>query len=221
MSGRSLARTRLLLLLLLLGVMGSRCTKAEPTLSPPTPAVGSAVLFHDDFSRPSAAWLLFEGESGSAYIRDGELYLEAKGNETALYTPLQEGPWEDVIVSVLLRQVEGTQDNWMGVLCRQADAENYYLFAISADGYYLMLKVRNGVQEALAGPTYTTLIQPGRARNRLTVRCEGGSLQMSVNERFLVNRSDDDLTAGGIALFADGTRGGTTVAFDDFLLTRP
>ena len=214
-------RAVLLLLLLSLGLIAGGCAKPTPTLSPPTPAVGSEVLFHDDFSRPTAAWLLFEGESGSAQVRDGELYLEATGRETALYTPLQGGPWEDVIVSVQLRQVDGTQDNWMGLLCRQADAENYYLFAISADGYYLMLKVRNGVQEALAGPTYTTLIHTGRARNRLTVRCEGGSLQMSVNERFLVNRSDDDLPRGGVALFADGMRGGTTVAFDDFLLTRP
>ncbi len=214
-------RALLFFLLLLPGLMMEGCAKPTPALSPPTPAVGSEVLFHDDFSRPSAAWLLFEGDSGSAQVRDGELYLEAAGRETALYTPLAGGPWDDVIVSVQLRQVDGTQDNWMGVLCRQVDAENYYLFAISADGYYLMLKVRNGVQEALAGPTYTTLIHPGRRRNRLTVRCEGGSLQMSVNERFLVNRSDDDLASGSVALFADGMRGGTTVAFDDFLLTRP
>ncbi len=212
--------SRLAVLLALLLGMVAACTAPQPTLSPTT-AAGEA-LFRDDFSSPTGYWRLFDADGGRAEIRDGAFYLQAAGGETSLYAPLLLGPWDDVVASVEVRQVEGTEDNWMGLLCRQRDVDNYYLFAISADGYYLMLKVRNGVQEPLAGPTYSTLIRPGLAWNRLTVRCEGSSLQMSVNGRFLVNRTDADLARGGIALFADALRGGgTTVAFDDFRLTQP
>ncbi len=201
-------------------LMLAACTTPQPTVSPV--AFPEAVIYSDDFSRASEAWRLFEAENGSAMVRDGELYVEVRGGETSLYVPLQIGTWDDVVISVETREVAGTEDNWMGVLCRQSDLNNYYLFALSADGYYLMMKMRDGLPEALAGPTYSTLIRTGRARNRLTVRCEGSSLRMSVNGRFLVNRSDDDLAGGGIALFADAMGGGgTTVAFDNFSLTPP
>lgn len=197
------------------------CT-ATPTATPES-TPGSARLLLDDFSPPNPSWALFDTSDGAAYALHGELFLEDRGSNIAIYTPLVDEAWDNIIVGVRVRQVEGTFNNWMGILCRQQDAANYYLFAVSADGYYLILRVQDGVSTPLAGPTLSEAIEQGRNTNQLEVRCEGSTLSLSVNRTFLISRTDATFTEGGVALFADSVAGsgGTTVAFDHLTLTEP
>ncbi len=128
-----------------------------------------------------------------------------------------------MVINVQLRQVAGTQNNWMGVLARQQDEQNYYLFALSADGYYLVLRVKEGVATALAGPTASEYINLGQDANHLQVRCEGDTLALSANGLLLVSRTDDTFAAGQVALFADSVAfyETTTVAFDSLVISEP
>lgn len=192
-----------------------------PTATTETPGTATEII-NDSFSTTSDAWTLFDAPESAAYVQQGELYLEDRGRGIGVYTQLREQRFADVLLQVTVRHIEGTQDNWMGAICRQQDEENYTLFAISADGYYLILKVEDGSPTPLVGPTPADVIHTGRDRNTLEVRCEGPALTLIINDTLTVSTTDESILEGGVALFTDAVRGGaTTTAFDDFALLQP
>ncbi|MBN1260989.1 MAG: hypothetical protein JXB35_09945 [Anaerolineae bacterium] len=191
---------------------------AGETAAPPA----TVPLLRDDFSSNGGGWTLFDTPEGAAFIQQGELYLEDRGRGVGVYSQPVGQSWDDVTVNVLVRQIEGSQDNWMGVICRQQSEENYYLFAISADGYYLILKVENGLPMPLAGPALSEAINPGRATNQIEARCDGTILTLNINNSLFVSRADATFSRGAIAVFTDAVAGGaTTAAFDSFTLLQP
>ena len=207
------------ILLLLCGVA---CTSTSPD-SVPTATPESLVLF-DDYVSPSPNWALFDTEDGAAYTYNEELYLEDRGKGIAIYSPLLKQTYEDVSISVEARYVQGSMNNWMGVICRQQDEANYYVLAISADGYYLIQRVVDNEILPLGGPTMSEAIEVGKAKNILVATCQGNTLSLRVNDELLVSRTDSTLgVQGQVALFADAVElGGTTLAaFDDFTLSIP
>lgn len=182
------------------------------------------MILRDEFSPPNPAWARFDANESAVYVQAEELYLEDRGKGVAVYAPLAGKTYTDVIASVQVRHVQGTVNNWMGVICRQQDEDNYYLLAISADGYYLILLVENGAPLPLAGPEPAEAIRTGKARNSVEARCVGDALSLWVNGEFLVTYTDATLPdAGGVALFADAVERGETAvaAFDNFVLTQP
>jgi hypothetical protein len=205
-------------LIALLAACGKQTSVTAPMVLP------DSYLFADDFIRPSPSWARFDTESGAVYALAGELYLEDRGQGTAVYSPLVGHAYADVQIDVSLRHVQGTVNNWMGVICRQQDERNYYLLAISADGYYLVLKVVDGEQIPLAGPRYSETIHLGRAENQLRARCQGPGLYLWVNGNRVAAEVDSSFQeAGNVGLFGDAVpRGETTViAFANFVLTAP
>lgn len=212
---------RLIYILLPMALVLAACNGATGTITPTPP--GDNVLFYDNFSAVQPGWALFDTSEGAAYVQQGELYLEDRGRGVGIYTHLVNREWNNVAVSVRLRQIEGSQDNWMGVICRQQDEENYYLFAISADGYYLILKVEGGIPTQLVGPTRDELINAGRGTNQLTARCADQNLSLRVNDEILATVEDDTFETGHVALFADAVAAGgtTTVAFDALVISEP
>ncbi len=197
------------------------CNNTLPIETPPSE--GQQILFSDDFSTRTSKWALFETTEGAAYIQQGELYLEDRGGGIGIYTLPLDYSWDDVVVDVRVRHIEGAQDNWMGVSCRMEDEENYYLFAISADGYYLILKVEEGFPTPLAGPLLGAAINTGRATNQLTVRCADDQLALSVNGDLVAARTDTSLQSGAVALFVDAVAPGsvTNAAFDALVIAEP
>jgi len=206
----------------LLIVLITACATPEPEPSPsPTP---DSQLWADDFSVSQKDWALFDTDEVAAYVQQGELYLEDRGKGIAVYAPLVGQMYEDVDVTVQTRHVQGSVDNWMGVICRLQDESNYYLFAISADGHYLIQKVEDDVVLPIAGPQASDVINVGKAKNQLSVRCEGDAFSLRVNKILLVMRTDEGARASGqVALFADAVDSGGTVvvAFDNFVLSEP
>lgn len=194
------------------------------SVTPDATATPAATILSDDFSSPHPDWALFDVEAGAAYIRNNELHLEDRGKSIAVYSPLLKHTYEDIKISVETRYVQGAMNNWMGVICRQQDEANYYLLAISTDGYYLIQLVEDGTVTPLIGPTPSTAIHTGKAQNLLEVTCKENTLTLVVNHIRLASRTDATLGAAGqVALFTDAADpGGTTVtAFDDFTLTQP
>ena len=217
---RSVWALRVLLPALLIG--GTGCTRTAPS-SPPM-RLPESYIIADDFTRPDPAWARFDTEEGAVYALAGELFLEDRGKGTAVYTPLIGYDYADVVIDVDIRHVQGSVNNWMGVLCRLEDEDNYYLAAISADGYYLLLRTMGGETRALVGPEYSEHIHLGRAENTLRARCHGSTLTMWVNDERLTSYRDPAPLAGeSVGLFADAVPRGeiVVVAFDNFILAAP
>jgi len=209
-------------LALVLVLVASSCGPATPS-SPPM-ALPDSYIVADDFAPPDPRWARFDTEESAVYALAGELYLEDRGQGTSVYTPLIGENYVDIDMNVDVRHVQGSVNNWIGVLCRQQDEQNYYLLAISADGYYLVLKVVDGEATPLVGPVYSEEIRSGKAENHLRAMCKGTLLSLWVNGERLAIISDGALQeAGSVALFADAVQRGeiVVVAFDNFVLAEP
>ena len=209
-------------LALVLVLVASACGPATPS-SPPM-ALPDSYLVADDFAPPDRRWARFDTEESAVYALAGELYLEDRGQGTSVYTPLIGENYIDIDMNVDVRHVQGSVNNWIGVLCRQQDEQNYYLLAFSADGYYLILKVVDGEATPLVGPEYGEEIRSGKAENHLRATCRGTLLSLWVNGERLAITSDSALQeAGNVALFADAVQRGeiVVVAFDNLVLAEP
>jgi len=187
-------------------------------------ALPDSYIVADDFAPPDPRWARFDTEESAVYALAGELYLEDRGQGTSVYTPLIGENYVDANVNVDVRHVQGSVNNWIGMLCRQQDEQNYYLLAMSADSYHLILKVVDGEATPLVGPEYSEEIRSGKAENHLRAMCKGTSLSLWVNDELLAVTSDSALQeAGNVALFADAVEHGeiVVVAFDNFVLAEP
>ena len=187
----------------------------------PAAGAGAEVLFSDDFSSANSGWdRASDKDSLSDYV-DGQYVIAV--HVESLYVWANPGQsFGDVVVDVDTAQLEGPDNNDYGVLCRYQDQDNFYRILISGDGYYAFIRQVEGESTLLIDWTQSSAINQGAARNRLTVICEGDTLALLVNDRFVAETSDDALSEGDIGLTAGAfNEPGVRVAFDNVVVTTP
>ncbi len=100
--------------------------------------------------------------------------------------------------------------------------KNYYRFSISGDGYYTIVRWRDGNSLSMSGPTQSGSIKTGLgAGNHLHVECNGNIMSLTVNGQKLSTVSDDSFDGGAIALTASSLPEGKypEVSFDNLKIT--
>ena len=190
------------------------------------PCNEDGALFRDDFSEGrNCGWLTYEQAGGSIVIADGLLTVSSsQPNEIRWTNPSRE--FEDVVVQVQAQQVGGPDDNAFGIICRYQNDQNFYLFLISGDGYYVIAKYQTGSPvQYISGEgqfQYSDAINQGNALNSLEASCIGNQLTMKVNGILLTTVTDPTFVRGDIGLGASPFDPGTAVIeFDDILVTAP
>jgi hypothetical protein len=221
---------RVLFLIFLLITMG--CTSVYEILNPDvTPQYGNEIgveqekmiLFSDDFTGASS-WHQLSNALGS------KITLEHQGLRISVnmadydYWTTPGKSFNNVIVAVDGSKLGGPDNNVFGVICRYQSSEKFYAFLISSDGYYGVLKVKEGNYLLLSGPNmaYSEHIIQGRGTNRIRADCSGWSLSLFVNGVQLVNVSDLEYLYGDVGLIA-GTEEepGVDILFDNFVVYAP
>lgn len=155
----------------------------------------------------------------------------------------------DFDLRVTARLLDGPIDqNQYCVAFRYRDEYNFYLFCITADGYYSLAKVRGGAQERISDWGMTDAIHLGAAPNEMRVAGRGDEFRFFVNGEpvqlclkgknansmwigpgvcvdggTLTEVYRDSAFAQGRIALAAGTIDGSavTVAFDDLLIVGP
>jgi uncharacterized repeat protein (TIGR02543 family) len=179
------------------------------------------VLFSDDFSDPHSGWDTYNGSDGQVRYQDGYFYIKDYTNpEGTIYGEAGQY-FTDFVLEVETWLIGGTDDNWQAVGCRWQSEENYYALAISADGFYEMVKVVNGSLISLVSPTSSSHINIGEgAVNLMRIECAGNSLSLSVNGHLLASVTDSTFSGGDIALAANALAGSyTEVGFNNLVVT--
>jgi hypothetical protein len=159
--------------------------------------------------------------------------------------------FNDIDLRVTTQQISGPVDqSQYGVIFRYRDKMNFYIFRISSDGYYLLAKVNDGVQEKISDWGVSEAIHQGQAANEIRIVARGDEFRFSVNgqpmplclkgtnetsmwaswegpgicytDQLTFIYKDDSFKQGRIALAA-GTLDGSAVAvaFDDLLMVGP
>ncbi len=224
-------------LVLLAALAGLAACSPRPTATPvPSPATATAaatgapaaslqVLFRDDFSNPHSGWDTdHEKDAILEYTPQGQYRIWLNYPHTTIWANpgLQ---FSNARIEVDAVKTGGPDDNQFGIICRYEDADNFYFFLISSDGYYGIGKTKDGKQTLLTGEgnmTFSPAIAKGHAPNHLRAECVNSHLALFVNGQHLATVSDPDFTRGDVGLMV-GTfdEPGADIVFDNFAVYAP
>lgn len=188
-----------------------------------TAPLPEGVLFQDDFSNTSSGWDRVRVDDGMTDYDNGAYRIQVNTTDTDVWA----NPglsFTDVRVEVDATKIGGPDDNDFGVICRYKDENNFYFGIISSDGYYGIVKVKDGSQNLLGMSElpYSDAIKQGATTNRIRLDCVGSTLTLYANGTLLTSQSDSEFTSGDVGLLA-GTYStpGTDITFDNFQVLKP
>jgi hypothetical protein len=111
---------------------------------------GQGTLFEDGFENPGSGWGADQRDGFDRGYDDGVYFFDLRAsNWLAWAHPGRD--FSDVSIEVDARVASGAQDGHYGVLCRYQDADGFYYFAVSADGYYAIFRRAEGDMKILTG----------------------------------------------------------------------
>ena len=188
-------------------------------------ATNPRVILIDDFSTRINGWNIWENDDGSgvSYYQGGLAFVI---NALQLdYISLPKGTYSDSRIEVIANKIVGPEDNNFGIICRYQDTKNYYAFIVTSDGYFGLIKVKDGEYTILNGEgnlTPSNAIRRDSGLNHLKVDCIGSVLTFFVNENKLGEVLDTEYHTGRVGLMAGSfDNPGVAVLFDNFIVSNP
>jgi len=181
------------------------------------------VLLEDDFSDDTTGWEIvnnvyeLKGYSSEGYL----ISINHKNGRSISTTGLQ---FSDINLQVATHKLTGSNDTYMGIVCRYQDKLNYYRFFVTPDGYAGIVKVVNGESNTLPDGKmiYSHDVIQDSATNSLEVSCIGNKLSLSINGKVAISAEDDQLEQGDVGIFAEtGKDGAGSFIFSQFIVTKP
>ena len=183
-------------------------------------------LYRDEFVQGfTGNWQLESDESGSAVIVPEQLMIELNAPNLVQYATLEEPDFSNFALEVEGGLQNGSAASTYGVLFRMQSPEQFYRFAITGDGMYLLERHDlNGATVSFTEDWRSTVaINKGRgSTNTLKVVADGSKIAVYVNDVMLEAVTDDTYRSGKIALSAGTFDGaGTQVSFDNLSVYPP
>lgn len=205
------------ILIILLPVLAAACTAIKTVGSSPVTAV-EGTYFTDDFSNPSSTWSTYNQPGAEIAIREGVLRFRVDEPYYDFWSTTGQN-YSNVEIEVVAEKKGGPDNNTFGLICRYADAENYYAFLVSSDGYYGIIRVLDGEYKLLSSDNLelSPAINTGQSSNHLRADCLGSQLVFYVNDQFLATVQDSQISQGKTGVIV-GTYNepGVEIHFDDF-----
>ena len=194
------------------------------TGSPEQIAASGEVLFQDEFSDPASGWNRVLDTEGNItdYENGGYRILNNKPISHIWSNPGLK--FSDVQVEVDVTKLGGPEDNFYGVICRYKDGSNFYILAISSDGYYGMIKVKDGTLDLLGANDMqpNEMIIQGNATNHLRADCVTDTLALYANGQLLTSVQDSDFKTGDVGLeVSTRLQAGVDILFDNLSVIKP
>lgn len=184
--------------------------------------LGMSSPFADDFSDPASGWGVASHDEYIRGYQQGRYLMQVDAPRWFVWTTAGRR-YEDVAIEVIVRSEEAI-DNHYGVVCRSQD-EQFYYFAVSADGYYGIFKhTESEGLVPLSGPAMlrSPLVHVDGLENTLLALCEGPRLTFYINGEQVAQVKDATLSRGDVGMAAGSLdRGGTIVWFDNFDVRKP
>jgi len=163
----------------------------------------TSVIFEDDFSDSMSGWPVNSQAKAEAKYLDGRYSLLNKEDGYYRYgRNIEIGQFDNFILEVDA-QWHGTSSsyNYYGIVFREQDGDNRYLFYVSSDdGYYALGKTMKGTASELKDWTTSAYIKKGAAVNRLKVVCQGSQISVYVNDTLLTTVYDYSFSRGYVGL---------------------
>jgi hypothetical protein len=213
------SRPRFILAVIFLALASLACS----LFSGQKPSNSTEARFEDDFSKTDSGWDRVNNEDGITDYDNGGYRIKVLTADTELWANPGMN-YSDVRIEVDAIRQSGPEDNDYGVICRYQDSDNFYYLLVTSDGYYGIMKVKDGEMTLLSGEEFGTTdqINSGNATNHLRADCIGETLTLYVNGQKLDSQTDSDFPFGDVGLIAGTyTEPGTDIYFDNFKVFVP
>ncbi len=175
----------------------------QPALPSPTPppSPGDIVYFtdFDDLDDWTTIFALPETDNYTAEIQQGKLYIQVDDRNTTIYAfyDLDLGQ-PDVQIDADVETVAGPNRNNISLICR-ATSEGWYEFSMNSGGHWIIwINDDTGIRALKQGDSLAINLQ--KAKNHLTVVCQGDTLTLYVNDEEVGSVSDDTFAAGQVGV---------------------
>lgn len=209
-----------LLLILILAIFLTACGETGPL------AGNEQILYQDNFSVGETGPWLVEGDSaGRSAVIDEQLVIRISTPGTMQFVTLPEPQFSDFSLQVDARLLNGSPQSSYGVLFRMESQTEFYRFAVTGDGMYMVERRNNDGSWARFVTDWTgapVINQGVGAVNQLRVDAVGSTMRFFINGSLVHQVTDSQYASGTIALDA-GTfgQGDLEVAFDNLVVKRP
>lgn len=168
-----------------------------------------------DSSRPFASTLT---------IQNGGYQIQHSAKSSSYIWGQGGDPVQQVDIEVEAWFVDGSADNFYGVMCRVDESGAGYIFLISDDGYGAIARTDGRSLSFLADWREHEAIKTGKTTNKIRAVCVDDYLALYVNGKLVADAEDDALSEAGQIGLAAGilteTREETevTVTFDNLVV---
>ena len=184
----------------------------------------SETLLTDNFADETSGWEIGDYSGGRVGYWNGTYYVTSLGDGNTMWGVANRG-FDDVSINVRSQQVSApsNDNNDYGVICRANQDGAGYLFLISGDGYFAILRGDASEEfDHLIDWTSSNVINQGNSANEIQATCEGENLSLRVNGELLASVKDSRYSSGDIALTATSYESTSTeIHFDDIEVVRP
>ncbi|GAB4580950.1 MAG: hypothetical protein Fur0022_36950 [Anaerolineales bacterium] len=184
-------------------------------------------LYRDDFSNSSTNWGIgTDSDSSVEYVSGGLQFLVTTTNYFTWSNPGVEEEFENIHIEVTAKNRSADPNSAFGIVCHQqvTDSAHYY-FAITPNQQYAIAKAAVAQTDVFLTNNdqwgNSDLIPLEAETYQLGADCGNGTLTLYVNGQQIASVTDSTYTKGEVGLFAwsGEETAGTTVVFDDFVVT--
>lgn len=183
-----------------------------PTMPPNTPAPTAAPSLVDRFDNPNSGL----PTSDESRYEANQYVIRPSGAKRAVWASYNESfAAMTVEVTVTITGANGMA----GIVFWQAASDDYYVFAVTPDGYYQVARYDRGTWRALTAWAKSTALG-GAGPQRLKVETRGATITVSANDAPLTTTRAQTAGAGQVGMTAATfDRAGLSAAFTAFQVT--
>lgn len=183
-------------------------------------------ILYDETFGPEANWSVGGSENYEWWLGEGKYHVLVKGTNSFTtdggYASWRSGigPFEDVLIFVDAEQISGPKNNGYGIQFRMQDADNYYRFRISGDGWAKFDKKVAGVLTTIRSWEQTSFVHTGNAANQIGVSAEGSTFTFYINGNVLYTETDTSFASGhvGVTAIKYDSQADLHIAFDNLII---
>ena len=184
------------------------------------------IVFFDTFNTNTSNWPTGaeDGDLSTVTLQvDARYSIKAIAKNNFIYWVRPEIPIvTDFRLEVEAAQLSGADDGQVGLLFRQEDDNNYYIFRITNDQYYSLSRSTSDGWETVIAWTNSPVIQSSKI-NHLTVIVQDSLFILLINHQVVQEIKDANLVSGqcGLVIGLFTTDDEAVFEFDNFTLRAP
>lgn len=171
------------------------------------------VIFEDNFYDNANNWSTRNDESVSLQVLNGKYSFEHKRATGwwGTWRNIEINTYRDFSLSCNTLWMNGIENNSFELIWGLQDANNYFAFGVSANGYFIYRMEIDGASKSLIGWTTSDYINKNGS-NSITVKKIGSDYEFYINNNYVGKYKFDDFFGSKVGL---GVNMNQKVLFDD------